>query len=462
MRKATLVYFILFCMVSITAEAKKNPFGNDLFWEVTADGTLIISGQGDMPDYWNEKQYDVCASYAPWDDLAKKMLIKRVEIEEGITHIGVGAFNFNFVKSWVDRTPTNYRTREILSYVSLPSSLKSIGECAFYGNKNLKHIRLNEGLECIGDHAFDGTGIESIDFPNSLRKIGDSSFANSKLKYVTFSNHYNKILIEHRAFENCELLQSVNLPEGLKEIESWTFASCPSLVEIIIPSSVKKVGEGAFLYCKNLQKITFKGQSVSEFAERAFVNNYRPTKYYSGKMINIPYFINFDNCEKYGISKIAYKNSTKSSSVAKSIVSNDSSNRVSESNNSYTQRSITVTNSKSSAASTGSSTSRSSTSATTQKPSSSSSTSSTASSNSSSSTNNSGSKTTTVVVEHHRDPVPVQEWVQCGICYGDGKCMTCFGRGTGPGSGGRCISCGYSGKCRFCNGQGGRYQTVYR
>lgn len=89
---------------------------------------------------------------------------------------------------------------------------------------------------------------------------------------------------------------------------------------------------------------------------------------------------------------------------------------------------------------------------------SSSSSSSTASSNSKNSSNNK----TTVVVEHHRDPVPVQEWVKCGACLGDGRCSTCGGSGRGPGSGGKCISCGYSGECHFCNGQGGHYQTFYR
>lgn len=118
---------------------------------------------------------------------------------------------------------------------------------------------------------------------------------------------------------------------------------------------------------------------------------------------------------------------------------------------------IKVSNSQSSTSVASSSSSSSSSSNKT----SSSSSSSTASSNSSNSKNSANNKTT-VVVEHRRDPVPVQEWVPCGACLGDGRCGTCGGSGRGSGSGGRCISCGYSGKCHFCNGQGGRYQTVYR
>ena len=78
------------------------------------------------------------------------------------------------------------------------------------------------------------------------------------------------------------------------------------------------------------------------------------------------------------------------------------------------------------------------------------------------SNDNSNSETKTIVVEHHRDPVPVTEWVPCGACgFNPGVCQTCVGMGESA-SGRRCISCRGTGKCHFCNGQGGRYQTVYR
>jgi hypothetical protein len=69
-----------------------------------------------------------------------------------------------------------------------------------------------------------------------------------------------------------------------------------------------------------------------------------------------------------------------------------------------------------------------------------------------------------VVVEHHRDPVPVQEWVQCTTCWGSGTCPDCAGSGTkyiGDNLR-RCWRCGGRGKCSSCSGQGGRYYTVYK
>lgn len=90
--------------------------------------------------------------------------------------------------------------------------------------------------------------------------------------------------------------------------------------------------------------------------------------------------------------------------------------------------------------------------------------SSTSSSSISNSNNNSGNETTTVVVEHHRDPVPVQEWVQCTACWGSTICPNCAGSGTTYiGSNlHRCSRCGGRKICTSCSGKGGRYITVYK
>ncbi|RBI34055.1 leucine-rich repeat domain-containing protein, partial [Metamycoplasma hominis] len=38
--------------------------------------------------------------------------------------------------------------------ITIPGSVKEIGESAFSGCENLKEVILNEGLERIGDYAF--------------------------------------------------------------------------------------------------------------------------------------------------------------------------------------------------------------------------------------------------------------------------------------------------------------------
>lgn len=71
-----------------------------------------------------------------------------------------------------------------------------------------------------------------------------------------------------------------------------------------------------------------------------------------------------------------------------------------------------------------------------------------------------------IIIEHKHDPVPMQVWKQCTICYGSGKCQTCGGSGIYTGAAGNStlctFGCGGSGKCSFCAGQGGHYEVEYR
>lgn len=564
-------------MVSITADAKKKPFGKSLFWEVTADGTLIISGQGDMPDLNFKK--------SPWQKSLDKGLIKKIVLEEGVSSISGQAFYT--------------RKSKTIEEVIFPMSMRRIDDGtygAFELQSNLKDVKLNKGLEYIGEHAFYKTGLTALIVPNAVRQIGRFAFPDC-LKSIELPNNLKEIA--PYLFSSTKI-SSIVIPEGVTVIREHAFAYCRNLERVKFPKSLKRIEDYAFLQCnklalelpENIEEIGFQAfgtgnwdeyfkgtiaylpmnfnpdgyistglssEQVENYFSQTFnsrgnvilsaqkgrkstkviddndgsvyyeVNDngilgimddqgkwrintnkgYKQIKSFrtdSGKKLYIvskssysgPYGLVDDNgsqvvpmemdeMEHMGNQYVAFKvgNYWGVMTTSKQIIVPTSRNYTSIGHYVSIQNTFTFTkagyrgecdgNGKETSltkvetpvrktSSTESTTSHSSANTTTPKKSgsSTSSSSSTASSNSSSSSNNSGNKTTTVVVEHHRDPVPVQEWVQCGICYGDGKCNTCFGRGSGPGSGGRCLSCGYSGKCRFCNGQGGRYQTVYR
>ncbi|RBI34057.1 leucine-rich repeat domain-containing protein, partial [Metamycoplasma hominis] len=56
--------------------------------------------------------------------------------------------------------------------ITIPSSVKEIGERAFFGCQNLNEVILNEGLEKIGDYAFRYAKILFITIPGSVKEIG--------------------------------------------------------------------------------------------------------------------------------------------------------------------------------------------------------------------------------------------------------------------------------------------------
>ena len=67
------------------------------------------------------------------------------------------------------------------------------------------------------------------------------------------------------AFENCHKLQTVILPEGLRDIKSGTFIYDKKITKIVIPKSVSRIGDCVFYGCTSLETIYLK--SDPEFAD---------------------------------------------------------------------------------------------------------------------------------------------------------------------------------------------------
>lgn len=127
--------------------------GDDLTWKLDTDGTLTISGTGDMWDY----EY---SSQNPWHTYSS---IQNLIIEEGVTHIG------------------NYAFADLSSYywwssISLPSTLISIGRYAFTGVSYSYPLYLPENLKILECDAFYNSRFYEIYIPASVEKIGYSNF----------------------------------------------------------------------------------------------------------------------------------------------------------------------------------------------------------------------------------------------------------------------------------------------
>ena len=131
--------------------------------------------------------------------------------------------------------------------------VKTIGQGAFAGHKNLKNITLPTQLITIEKEAFFDTGIKSISIPSSVRVIKQDAFNASTLTSVQFSEGLTDI--EEGGFVGCQI-PSVNLPESLQSIGGRAFYNNKVIVEVVIPKNVQNIGINAF---SNLTTVTFKG-----------------------------------------------------------------------------------------------------------------------------------------------------------------------------------------------------------
>ncbi len=165
------------------------------------------------------------------------------------------------------------------STYTVPDTVTEIGEYAFYGNRNLQSINLNN-VKRIKAHAFDSAhnlkkieltqsvseiesyafayiySLESIHISSSLTSLGERAFsACIKLKNVTWDANCQLSTIPNYAFSNCAL-SDINLPAGVANVSDYAFYSCNSLKYVNIPSTVTQWNSSALSGCNNLIRIS--------------------------------------------------------------------------------------------------------------------------------------------------------------------------------------------------------------
>ena len=132
--------------------------------------------------------------------------------------------------------------------VSFSEGLESIGVEAFYGMP-IKHVTFPGSLKYIGGDAFRNSALKSVTFTKSCGSLVIGKGAFMEVQYTTSDLVVNFAegleSIGQCAFQQCGLT-SIDLPEGLKTIGFGAFRSCPSLNEVHLPSTLQEVGDDAF------------------------------------------------------------------------------------------------------------------------------------------------------------------------------------------------------------------------
>lgn len=117
---------------------------------------------------------------------------------------------------------------EILRSVVISSSVKVINSSAFAMCGDLSDIVLPEGLEVIGEQAFMGTGIVSLELPSTVKAIGRSAFAmNPDMREVVIN--IGIVTIGERAFGYLSSLEKVTIPQRFESRISEIFYYCDTI-----------------------------------------------------------------------------------------------------------------------------------------------------------------------------------------------------------------------------------------
>jgi uncharacterized repeat protein (TIGR02543 family) len=159
----------------------------------------------------------------------------------------------------------------MLTGITIPDGVKTIGNYAFRSCVNLASVTIGSGVETIGQSAFSScTNLASVTIGNNVTSIGNSAFA-SCTNLASIAIPDNVETIGSNAFLKCTDLTSVTIGSNVKTIRENAFASCTNLASIAIPDSVETIEISAFSSCANLASVTI-GNNVTSIGSYAFEN----------------------------------------------------------------------------------------------------------------------------------------------------------------------------------------------
>ncbi|AEF84138.1 surface antigen BspA [Treponema primitia ZAS-2] len=158
--------------------------------------------------------------------------------------------------------------------ITIPEGITDIGT-VFQGS-GITSIDMPNSLNAIGDYAFRGcTSLTSIDLPDSLTTIGEGAFIGCTLLAAIdlYSTQLTSIggyaFSGDDAFNGCTSLTSIDLPDSLTTIGRYAFAFS-SLTSIGLPDSLTTIGEGAFFACASITAVNLSGTQVTSIDEYTF------------------------------------------------------------------------------------------------------------------------------------------------------------------------------------------------
>ena len=278
---------------SITLPSSLKSIGGSAFWDCKGLSVLIIPanvsnvGNGIVAGCGALKSLSVDSNNKKYDSRGKCNAV----IEKSSNTLIAGS-NVTAIPSTVKKIGDDaFFGCSRLSSVILPNGVTSIGEFAFYNCSNLTSVTIPDSVLKIGSGAFCNCNITSMHIPANVTDIGKGLFGycdklvkvtvDEKNKFYDSRNGCNAI-IQKKGLVLVAGCSKTVIPNTVKCIGKSAFVDCDKLTSIVIPSSVERIDDSAFESCSNLKNVTM-SNGLKEIGGYAFEFCYSLTE------ISIPY-----------------------------------------------------------------------------------------------------------------------------------------------------------------------------
>ena len=155
----------------------------------------------------------------------------------------------------IETIPVKAFTNTWIHFIDFPTKLKTIGDNAFDNRLLTGPLVLPEGLDSIGKEAFQKNYITEVTIPESVRAIGqDAFYDNQYLKSATLNNSMETI--NRSLFNYCKKLAVVRGGRNVKIVDQSAFSGCDSLRSISDITPVT-INSSAFYNCRKLESLNF-------------------------------------------------------------------------------------------------------------------------------------------------------------------------------------------------------------
>lgn len=170
--------------------------------------------------------------------------------------------------------------------LTIPNSLKSIGDQAFYNCYGLEGIEMGNGVETIGTEAFRNCGglRGELTLPETLQSVGNYAFASCD---ELTSINYNAINCtamgnaQSPVFYDCASMAHINIGENVESIPNYAFKRCSTVTDMTVAATVPPtVGSSTFGTLQRSIPVTVQCEATAAYQAAQYWNEF--TNYNEG------------------------------------------------------------------------------------------------------------------------------------------------------------------------------------